>query len=86
MRKLNLLILVLISSFTAMRAVTSEKDLWQLHTSDIHVDYVGAPMANGGIGLLPLERAFFHSIIFYRISEKRRNLFFCIGRCHLFQA
>ena len=43
MRKLNLLILVLISSFTAMRAVTSEKDLWQLHTSDIHADYVGAP-------------------------------------------
>ena len=50
MRKLNLLILVLISSFTAMRAVTSEKDLWQLHTSDIHADYVGAPIANGGIG------------------------------------
>ena len=49
MRKLNLLILVLISSFTAMRAVTSEKDLWQLHTSDIHADYVGAPVANGNM-------------------------------------
>ena len=58
MRKLNLLILVLISSFTAMRAVTSEKDLWQLHTSDIHADYVGAPMANGGIGLLPWKEPF----------------------------
>ena len=57
MRKLNLLILVLISSFTAMRAVTSEKDLWQLHTSDIHADYVGAPMANGGGGLFPFGRA-----------------------------
>ena len=58
MRKLNLLILVLISSFTAMRAVTSEKDLWQLHTSDIHADYVGAPMANGGIGLLSWKEPF----------------------------
>ena len=58
MRRLNLLILVLISSFTAMRAVTSEKDLWQLHTSDIHADYVGAPMANGGIGLLPWKEPF----------------------------
>ena len=57
MRKLNLLILVLISSFTAMRAVTSEKDLWQLHTSDIHADYVGAPMA-GGIGLLSWKEPF----------------------------
>ena len=58
MRKLNLLILVLISSFTAMRAVTSEKDLWQLHTSDINVDYVGAPMANGSIGLLSWKEPF----------------------------
>lgn len=41
-----------------MRAVTSEKDLWQLHTSDIHADYVGAPMANGGIGLLPWKEPF----------------------------
>ena len=58
MRKLNLLILVLISSFTAMRAVTSEEGLWQLYTSDIHADYVGAPMANGGIGLLPWKEPF----------------------------
>ena len=36
MRKLNLLILVLISSFTA----------------------IGAPMANGGIGLLPWKEPF----------------------------
>ena len=58
MRKLNLLILVLISSFTAMRAVTSEKDLWQLHTSDIPAAYVGAPIANGGISLLPWKEPF----------------------------
>ena len=45
-------------TFTAMRAVTSEKDLWQLHTSDIHADYVGVPMANGGIGLLPWKEPF----------------------------
>ena len=58
MRKLNLLILVFIRSFKAMRAVTSEKDFWQLHNSDIHADYVGAPMANGGIGLLPWKEPF----------------------------
>lgn len=57
MRKLNLLILSLISYLT-LQAATPEKELWQLRTSDIHAEYVGAPVANGGIGLLPWKEPF----------------------------
>ena len=32
--------------------------LWQLHASDINAPYVGAPMANGGIGILPWKEPF----------------------------
>lgn len=57
MRKINLLILSLISYLT-LQAATPEKGLWQLRTSDIHAEYVGAPVANGGIGLLPWKEPF----------------------------
>lgn len=57
MRKLNLLILSLISYLT-LQAATPEKELWQLRTSNIHAEYVGAPVANGGIGLLPWKEPF----------------------------
>lgn len=57
MKKLHLLILALISYFT-LHAGTPENHLWQLRTSDIHADYVGAPVANGGIGLLPWKEPF----------------------------
>lgn len=35
-----------------------DADLWQLHASDINAPYVGAPMANGGIGILPWKEPF----------------------------
>ncbi|EKU92510.1 glycosyl hydrolase family 95 catalytic domain-containing protein [Bacteroides oleiciplenus] len=35
-----------------------DADLWQLHASDISAPYVGAPMANGGIGILPWKEPF----------------------------
>lgn len=35
-----------------------DADLWQLHASDINTPYVGAPMANGGIGILPWKEPF----------------------------
>lgn len=58
MRKLGLLILALLGCFITLQAATPEKDLWQLRTSDIHADYVGAPVANGGIGILPWKEPF----------------------------
>ena len=40
--------------FFFVQMVKGEDDtLWQLHASDINAPYVGAPMANGGIGILP---------------------------------
>lgn len=57
MRKLNLLIILLIS-YLPLQAVTPEKDLWQLRTSDFQANYVGAPVANGGIGILPWREPF----------------------------
>lgn len=33
-------------------------DLWQLRTTDLQGTYVGAPMANGGIGILPWREPF----------------------------
>lgn len=33
-------------------------DLWQLRASDINASYIGAPMANGGIGILPWKEPF----------------------------
>ena len=39
--------------------VKGEKNnLWQLHASDINAPYVGAPMANGTIGILPWKEPF----------------------------
>lgn len=35
-----------------------DADLWQIHASDINAPYVGAPMANGGIGILPWKEPF----------------------------
>lgn len=31
---------------------------WQLHASDINSEYVGAPVANGRIGILPWKEPF----------------------------
>lgn len=39
-------------------AENADSHLWQLHTSDINADYVGAPMANGRIGILPWKEPF----------------------------
>lgn len=58
MRKLGLLIIALLGYFITLQAATPEKDLWQLRTSDFHADYVGAPVANGGIGILPWKEPF----------------------------
>lgn len=57
MRKLALFALLLIY-FLTLRATTNEKDLWQLCTSDIQAEYVGASVANGGIGILPWKEPF----------------------------
>lgn len=57
MKKLHLLI-ALLASYFALQAATPENNLWQLRTSDNHSDYVGAPVANGGIGLLPWKEPF----------------------------
>lgn len=43
---------------TPVRARDGESTLWQLHTSDLHSPYVGAPMANGRIGILPWREPF----------------------------
>lgn len=32
--------------------------LWQLRASDVNASYIGAPMANGGIGILPWQEPF----------------------------
>lgn len=58
MRKLGLLILALLGYVITLQASAPEKDLWQLRTSDIHANYVGAPVANGGIGILPWKEPF----------------------------
>ena len=45
--------------FFFVQIVKGEDDtLWQLHASDINAPYVGAPMANGGIGILPWKEPF----------------------------
>ena len=45
--------------FFFVQMVKGEDDtLWQLHASDINAPYVGAPMANGGIGILPWKEPF----------------------------
>lgn len=36
----------------------TDSNLWQLQASDINASYVGAPMANGGIGILPWKEPF----------------------------
>ncbi len=35
-----------------------DTDLWRLHAFDINAPYVGAPMANGSIGILPWKEPF----------------------------
>ncbi len=37
---------------------SQEDSLWKLHTTDTQGTYVGAPMANGGIGILPWREPF----------------------------
>lgn len=58
MQKLGLFILALLSYTITLQASAPEKELWQLRTSDVHADYVGAPVANGGIGILPWKEPF----------------------------
>lgn len=41
-----------------LKGKDSDSDLWQLRASDMNAAYVGAPMANSGIGILPWKEPF----------------------------
>lgn len=58
MKKLYLLIITLAGYLTILHAAEREDSLWQLRTTDFQSDYVGAPIANGGIGILPWKEPF----------------------------
>lgn len=51
------LLLLLCWPVLRMEAV-EDRDLWQLVTTDMQAPYVGTPMANGGIGILPWREPF----------------------------
>jgi len=44
--------------FFVQTTKAEDASLWQLHAFDINAPYVGAPMANGGIGILPWKEPF----------------------------
>lgn len=54
----SFLLLFCCGMHTILRARNTESTLWQLQTSDMHSPYVGAPMANGRIGILPWREPF----------------------------
>lgn len=50
---------VLVMQLTFIPLIKAENNsLWQLVAADINAPYVGAPMANGGIGILPWKEPF----------------------------
>lgn len=57
MKRIILFILLLFGIGLSTFAKVS-KDLWQLSASDYKASYVGAPVANGGIGILPWKEPF----------------------------
>ena len=56
MRKI-LFLLLLLSGFQSPKA-KENPNLWQLTTTDVQSLYVGTPMSNGGIGILPWREPF----------------------------
>lgn len=49
---------VILFFFFVQTLKAQDAKLWQLHASDIHAPYIGAPMANGTIGILPWQEPF----------------------------
>ena len=62
--------------FFFVQMVKGEDDtLWQLHASDINAPYVGAPMANGGIGILPWKEPFsVRQVILNHVFDTEHNI------------
>lgn len=52
------LFFLLLSSFTCSSVAQQTSSLWQLKTTDMQSEYLGAPVANGGIGILPWREPF----------------------------
>ncbi len=57
MNKLFFLLLLLLGA-NCLPVAADEADLWKLSTTDKRSHYVGAPMANGGSGMLPWREPF----------------------------
>lgn len=56
--RIHTLCLMLGMLLPIVQVKAGEKDLWQLEAIDIHAPYAPAPMANGGIGILPQKEPF----------------------------
>lgn len=56
--KKNILLFLLLLYGLSVTAENNNKELWQLATSNYNSTYVGAPMANGGIGIMPWKEPF----------------------------
>lgn len=52
------LVISLFAVLLSANAVNEDRELWQLVTSDYEAEYVGAPVANGGIGIMPWREPF----------------------------
>lgn len=55
---LSCILFFLFPFWQSVYAEAALSDLWQLRTSDFNAIYVGAPMANGRIGILPWKEPF----------------------------
>lgn len=53
-----LIINILILFCNIPKSLAQDDSLWKLHTSDLEANYVGASLANGGIGILPWKEPF----------------------------
>lgn len=70
-------VLLLCTLFSSPRLMHGQEDsdLWQLRTTDLQSAYVGAPMANGCIGLLPWREPFsVRHVILNHVFDADREL------------
>lgn len=56
--KKNILFVLFLLCVLSLKAENDNKQLWQLTASDYNSTYIGAPMANGGIGIMPWKEPF----------------------------
>lgn len=56
--KRKFVVFILLLEYLVAQAVNHVDELWQMSTTGYHKPYIGAPMANGGIGILPWKEPF----------------------------